>query len=110
LGCTTPVAFSCLDLSEVFVNLYATTAAFTPDGFLSSQFPDPTVGPVIVDPANFPTLANLSPPPTFSGTPTNPVTGGITPCNPHTVDEGGNCPPLAGGDNPITGNANQSND
>jgi hypothetical protein len=108
MGCTTPLPLSCLDLSEVFTNLYATTAAFTPDGFLSSQFPDPTVGPVIVNPANFPTLANLNPPPTFTGSP-NPVTGGApAPCTPDS--ETGNCPPLAGGDNPITGNSNQSND
>jgi hypothetical protein len=79
---------SCLDLTEVFVNLYATTAAFTPSGTASSQSPDPTVGPVIVNPANFPTLAKLSPPPTFTG---------FTqiPCTPF---EGTTCPPLAGGD------------
>jgi hypothetical protein len=96
LGCTTPMPLSCLDLTEVFVNLYATTAAFTPSGSASSEFPDPTVGPVIVNPANFPTLAKLSPLPTFTGSP-NPVNGGPpAPCTPDS--ETGNCPPLAGGD------------
>jgi hypothetical protein len=94
LGCSTAMPVSCLDLTEVFVNLFATTAAFTPDGNASSQFPDPTVGPVIVNPADFPTLAKLNPPPTFTGSP-NPVTGG--PPAGCTPDEAGNCPTPVGG-------------
>jgi len=96
----------CLDLTEVFVNLYATTSAFDTDGNASSTSPDSTVVSTIVNPVNFPTLAKLKPPPTFTGT-INPLTGMPSPCTP---DEGGNCPPLAGGDNPITGDPNQSND
>jgi hypothetical protein len=100
LGCSTPMPLSCLDLTEVFVNLFAPTATFTPDGNASSLIPDPTVAPVIVNPANFPTLAKLNPPPTFTGSP-NPVTGGPpAPCTPDS--ESGTCPPLAGGD-PIGG-------
>jgi hypothetical protein len=107
LGCSTPIPLGCLDLTEVFVNLYATTSVFDQFGNASSQFPDPTVASVIVSPANFPTLAKLNPPPTFTGSP-NPVTGGPpAPCMP---DEAGNCPLLQGGDNPITNDPNQSND
>jgi hypothetical protein len=95
LTCMTPIPQGCLDITEVFVNLYATTAFFDQSGSATSQSPDPTVPSTIVDPAFFPTLASLSPPPTFSGSP-NPVTGGPpAPCAPKN---NGKCPPLAGGD------------
>jgi hypothetical protein len=99
LACTTPIPFGCLDLTEVFINLYAPTVFFSPDGGAdTANNTDPTVPLLFVNPANFPSMANLSPPPTFTGALTNPVTGGVTACNPSTVDEAGNCPPLAGGD------------
>jgi hypothetical protein len=95
LGCSAPTPGGCLDLTEVFVNLFATTSVFDQSGNASSQFPDPTTGPVIVSPATFPTLAKLNPPPTFTGSP-NPVTGG--PPAPCTPNGDGSCPDLAGGD------------
>jgi hypothetical protein len=95
LECTTPIPQGCLDITEVFVNTYATTSFFDQSGNATSQSPDPTVPPTIVEPAFFPTLVNLSPPPTFTGAP-NPVTGG--PPAPCTPKNNGKCPPLAGGD------------
>jgi hypothetical protein len=92
----------CLDITEVFVNTYATTSYFSQDGNAagSQTTLDPFVLPTIVNPAFFPTLASLSPPPTFNGTP-NSVTGGPpAPCTPNLKN--GKCPKLAGG-NPFGG-------
>jgi len=103
LECTTTPTFpqECLDITEVFVNVYATTSFLDNTGKASSQTTlDPTIPPTIVDPAFFPTLAVVSPPPTFSGTP-NSVTGGPpAACTPNPKN--GKCPKLAGG-NPFGG-------
>jgi hypothetical protein len=98
LTCATPIPFGCLDLTEVFVNLYAPTVFFPKSGFADTgNNTDPTVGPVLVNPANFPTLAKLEPPPTFAAAP-NPLYGGVFACAPQSSDSGLVCPPLAGGD------------
>jgi hypothetical protein len=92
LACTPPAAQQCLDLTYVFSDLLATTSAFVAgdkSGNLTanSQLPDAGVTSAIVNPANFPSVANLSPPLTFTGftqiacTPTK-----------------SGCPPLAHGD------------
>jgi hypothetical protein len=101
LGCAHSIPQGCLDITEVFVNTYATTSFFDTSGNASTLSPDGNVPPTLVNPAFFPTLANLSPPPTFNGSP-NPVTGSLTPA-PCTPKKGsGKCPPLAGGD-PVGG-------
>jgi hypothetical protein len=94
---TTPtVPQQCLDITEVFTNTYATTNFLDNTGNAGTQTSlDPTIPPTFVDPAFFPTLAGLSPPPTFSGSP-NPVNGGPpAPCTPNPKN--GKCPKLAGG-------------
>jgi hypothetical protein len=95
LTCAVAIQFGCLDITEVFVNLYAPTYFFSPDGNASTT--DPTVPLVFVNPANFPTLAKLKPPPTFVAA-ANPLYGGVFACTPQSVDSSFVCPPLAGGD------------
>jgi hypothetical protein len=93
LQCTPPAPGQCLDLTFAFSDLLATTSAFVggaTNGTLTanSQFPDAGVSATIVDPAEFPSVANLSPPLTFTGT----TETGCTPTN------SGACPPLQHGD------------
>jgi hypothetical protein len=102
LACTTPIPFGCLDLTEVFINLYAPTVFFSPDGSAdTANDTDSTVPPVLVQPADFPTMAKLRPPPTFTAA-SNPLYGGVFACTPQSSDSGFVCPELAGGD-PVGG-------
>ena len=92
LECTNSAPLQCLDLTYVFSDLFATTTFFgAPVNGVStgnSQRPDATVPATIVDPAKFPSVANLSSPPLT-------VTGfSQTPCTSTSIT----CPPLAGGD------------
>jgi hypothetical protein len=96
LQCDTPMTLSCLTITPVFGDLFAATFDFSTSG---GNPVDTTVASQIINPANFPTIQKLNPPLTFTGTSTNPVTGGVTPCDPSTVDsDSGACPPLASGD------------
>jgi hypothetical protein len=102
LTCSSAMPLDCLDLTEVGVDLYAPTFAFGPPNgngisSASSQFPDPTANNPIANPANFPILAHLNPPPTFMATP-NPTYGGVFACTPQSGDSGFVCPALMGGD------------
>ena len=61
LGCTTPSANGCLDLTYVFNTLVETTSFFGPadskgNSTTDAQLPDDTVLAVIADPHDFPTL------------------------------------------------------
>jgi hypothetical protein len=92
LACTPPAPLQCLDLTYAFSDLLATSSAFvidtkTGDLTANSQLPDAGVPSTIVNPANFPSVANLKPPLTFTGFTQ-------TPCTPTTSG----CPPLAHGD------------
>jgi len=72
LQCVTPVPLQCLNLTYVFGDLHATTSFFAPSTSTSltanSNAPDVTVPSVLVNPADFPSIASLSPPyPPFMG-------------------------------------------
>ena len=94
LACTTPTApFGCLDIAYAFSDLLATSSAFvfdakTGNATANSQRPDAGFPSTIVDPADFPSVANLSPPLTLTGFTQTPctLTGTST-----------MCPPRAGG-------------
>ncbi len=90
LGCTNSAPVQCLDLTFVFSDLLATTTFFrAPVNGVStgnSQLPDATVPSAIVDPATFPSVANLNPPLTVTGFTQTQCTSTST-----------SCPPLAGG-------------
>lgn len=91
LGCTPPAPKGCLNFTLVFSDLLATSSAFVGGGgelTANSQFPDAGVGATIVDPADFPSVANLNPPLTLGGFTQTPCT---------LVGESQICPPLAGG-------------
>ena len=97
---TVPSPQQCLDLTYVFNDLFATTSFFQPSfdkhGNLTnltanSQFPDNTVTSTIVDPATFPSIANLNPPLTLTGATSNgcTLTGTSTSCPPVSQASGG---------------------
>ena len=82
----------CLDLTYVFSDLLATSSAFavrdkTGNVTANSQLPDVGVTSTIVDPSNFPSVANLNPPLTLSSL-------SEVACTPFTATI---CPPQAGG-------------
>jgi len=92
LACTPPAPLQCLDLTYAFSDLLATSSAFvidtkTGEATANSQLPDPAVPLTIVNPANFPSVANLKPPLTLTGFTQ-------TPCTPTSTG----CPPPAHGD------------
>ena len=91
LTCTPP-STQCLDLTYVFSDLLATSSAFavrdkTGNVTANSQLPDVGVTSTIVDPSNFPSVANLNPPLTLSSL-------SEVACTPFTATI---CPPQAGG-------------
>jgi hypothetical protein len=90
LACTPPSPSGCLDLTYVFSDLLATSSAFavrdrSGDLTANSQLPDAGVSSTIVDPSNFPSVANLG-----------LTLGGFTEvaCTPATATM---CPSFAGG-------------
>jgi reprolysin-like metallo-peptidase family M12B len=93
--CTPPeTGTQCLDLTYVFNDLLATSSAFAvrdKSGTVTanSQLPDAGVSSTIVDPTNFPSVANLNPPLTL----TSPVQPPIL-C---TASSANACPPFSGG-------------
>jgi hypothetical protein len=94
LACTPPAPLQCLDLTYAFSDLHATSSAFvinakTGESAANSQLPDAAVPSTIVDPANFPSVANLKPPLTLTGFTQIPCTGATTAAG---------CPPPAHGD------------
>jgi hypothetical protein len=96
LECTPPAPMGCLDLTYVFSDLLATSSAFvvrdkTGTPTANSQLPDAGVSATIVDPANFPSVANLVPPLTLTG---------FTPFQCTLIGKNTLCGPLAGG-NPV---------
>jgi len=79
LECTPPAPLGCLDLTYAFSDLLATSSAFVADQktgvpTASSQLPDTGVPATIVDPRNFPSVANLVPPLTVTGFTQTPCT------------------------------------
>ncbi len=99
LACTPPASLHCLDLTYVFSDLLATSSAFavrdnTGNLTANPQLPDEGVISTIVDPANFPSVANLNPPLTFNG---------FTQTSCTLTGTSKSCPPPKGG-NPGVGN------
>lgn len=93
LTCTPP-APNCTDLTYVFSDLLATSSALAvrdKSGTVTanSQLPDSGVSSTIVDPANFPSVANLNPPLTLASP--------IQPPIPCTASSPAACPPQRGG-------------
>jgi hypothetical protein len=91
LACTPPG--NCTNLTYVFSDLLATSSALAfrdKSGNLTanSQLPDAGVSSAIVDPTNFPSVANLNPPLTLTG-----------PVQPPILCTGFPCPPLSGNAN-----------
>ena len=91
LVCTLPNPLQCLDLTYVFSDLLAISSAFdfrdqTGNLSANSQLPDPGVPSRIVDPTDFPSVANLKPPLTFTGFTQTPctLTGTNVSCLPPT--------------------------
>ena len=87
LACSLPTPLGCLDLTYVFSDLLAISSAFdfrdkTGNLSANSQLPDQGVQSTIVDPANFPSVANLIPPLTVTGFTQTPctLTGTSTSC------------------------------
>ena len=100
LACSLPNPQACFDLTYVFSDLLATSSALNfrdKTGNLSanSQLPDLGVASTIVDPSNFPSVANLNPPLTVTGFTQNGCTLSTqTTCPPPT--KGGAPNPIAG--------------
>lgn len=98
LACTPPAPLGCLDLTYAFSDLLATSSAFVIDvrtgntTTANSQLPDAGVPSTIVDPTNFPSVANLNPPLTVAGFTSTPCTlaGTSTSCRQLKDAQGGN--------------------
>jgi hypothetical protein len=91
LACSLPNPLQCLDLTYVFSDLLAISSAFdfrdnTGNLSANSQLPDQGVQSAIVDPASFPSVANLNPPLSLKGFTQIPCTlaGTSTSCPPPT--------------------------
>ncbi len=95
LACTPPAPQGCLELTFVFSDLLATSSAFVGGGgelSANSQFPDAGTPSTIVDPADFPSVANLQPPLALTGFTQTPCT-----LNEGDDDPAPACPALIGG-------------